>query len=166
MSKNMQRKNQKAFSLIETILYLALFALIISGIVVTMYDLYEVAGRNQSKAMLHEEKDFLSAKIGSTLASINPAKPITPAANTSGASLSETSYDGSTNTISVASGTMLLNAATLNNINVTISNLVFIHTYSGGTNPESIEAGFTISEKAQNGMTISETASTTRYLRK
>jgi Tfp pilus assembly protein PilE len=156
----------KGFTLIETIVYLALFALVISGIVTSMYDLYDITGRNQSKALLQEEKDFLSAKIGMTLQNIDPTKTISPAANSAGAFLSATSFDGTTNTISLASGQLLLNALPLNNTNVTISNLVFIHSYAGGANPESIEAGFTISERAPNGMLVSQSASTTRYLRK
>lgn len=150
----------RGFTLIETLVYLALFALIIGGLVVAAYMLFETSDRNQTKAMMQEEENFLLGKInwalsGASIVSVPVAL-----------SLLVTKYDGTIVTITASDGTMTLNGTPLNNSNVTVSNLVFIRTYAGGTNPESIEAGFTTSAKTPTSIIISEIASTTRYLRK
>jgi Tfp pilus assembly protein PilE len=156
----------RGFTLIETLVYLALFAIMIGGIVSAAYLLFETNDRNQTKAMLQEEKNFVVSKINWALNGVNPALSITPAANTSAATLVVTKYNGTTVTINPSGSTVTFNGTALNNSNVTISKLVFIHTYAGGTNPESIEAGFTITTRTPEGATISQIASTTSYIRK
>lgn len=165
---------KRGFTLIESLIYIALFAILIIGIVLSAFALFESSDRNQTKAMLQEEKDFLTAKINWALSGVNAVSA--PSANASGSTLDVTKYDNAhvkvylsgtdiffaTSTLPVALGTPV----TLNNTNVFLSNLVFIHTYAGGINPESIEGGFTITTKMSNGMSISQTASTTRYIRK
>lgn len=155
----------RGFTLIETLVYLALFALIIGGFVAASYMLFETSDRNQTKAMMQEEENFLIGKINYALSGAQvittPAQPILPAKVTTSASLVVT-----TNTIDLLNGKVRLNPNPISNDNVTVKNLLFIRTFAGGTNPESIEAGFTISAKTSAGATVSETASTTRYLRK
>lgn len=158
--------NNRGFTLIETLVYLALFALIIGGFVAAAYMLFETSDRNQTKAMMQEEANFLVGKLNWVMSGVDSSYAITPSANTSDSTLTVTKYDGSTFTVFRSGSSMQLNGETLNNSNVTISKLVFIHTYAGGTSPESIEAGFTISAKTPTGGTISEIASTTRYIRK
>ncbi len=165
MIKTNLTTRKSGFTLIETIVYLALFAILITGIVSSAFALFETSGRNQSKAMLQEEKDFALGKINYALNGVQ--SPInTPAAGVSGSSLTATKYDGTVSTINLSGSVLMLNGSALTNSNVTISKLVFIHTYAGGANPESVEAGFTIALKSANGATISQTASTTRYVRK
>jgi len=158
--------NRRGFTLVETLVYLALFALIIGGFVAASYMLFETSDRNQTKAVLQQEENFLLGKLNWMMGGVDPSQAITPSANTSGSTLIVTRYDGSPFTVFQSGADMQLNGETLNNANVTISKLVFIHAYAGGTNPESIEAGFTISAKTPTGDTISEIASTTRYIRK
>ncbi len=155
---------QRGFTIIETLIYLALFALIIGGFIVSVYALFASGDRNQTKDMLQEEKNFLVAKINWAMSGAQTIS--SPSAGTSGSILSLTKYDGSTETIALAGTDMKLNGNILNNTNVTISNVVFIHTYSGGTNPDSVEAGFTISARTPQGSLVSQSASTTRYIRK
>jgi prepilin-type N-terminal cleavage/methylation domain-containing protein len=162
----MMRHHTKGFTLIETLVYLALFAIIMGGIVSAAYSLFESGGRNQSKAMMQEEKNFLVAKINSAL---EGAKTISvPAANTSSSTLTVLRYDGSTASIgqTATSGAMWFTSSNnlISNSNVKISKVTFIHRVPGGTNPEYIEAGLTITATIPQGMTISQTASTTRYL--
>lgn len=161
--------NQRGFTLIETLVYLALFTLIIGGFVAAAYMLFETSDRNQTKAMMQEEANFLVGKLNwvmSGMQSVTTPLIVAPATTASDSTLIVTKYDGSAFTVFRSGADMQLNGETLNNSNVTISKLVFIHTYAGGANPESIEAGFTISAKTPTGSTISEIASTTRYIRK
>lgn len=158
----------RGFTLVETLVYLALFALIIGGFVAAAYMLFETSDRNQAKAMMQEEQNFL---IGKILWTLDNARDVV----SGGTSLTVTKYDSSIVRICVsgtdakflagAAGTCAANGAILNNSNVTIDSLSFIH-IGGGANPESIEAGLTISAKTPTGSTISEIASTTRYIRK
>ncbi len=151
------------FSLIETVIYVGLFTLCIGGLVIASYMFFETSERNQTKAMLQEEKNFVSAKIKWTLSG---AKTINlPAIGASGSTLSALNYDGTTHVITLSGTDIKLGATVLNNSNVLISRLVFMHTYAGGTNPESVEAGFTITSKTPDGKTVSEEASTTGFLR-
>jgi len=161
--------SKRGFTLIETLVYIALFALIIGGFVAASYMLFETSDRNQTKAMMQEEENFLIGKINFALSGAqNIAAPfiIAPATTASDTTLTLMKYDGTVVVITLANGTTTYNGQPLNNSNVTVSRLVFIHTYAGGTNPESVEAGFTISARTPTGALVSETASTTRYLRK
>ena len=56
-------KSGAGFTLIEVLVYLALFGLIMSGAVVSAYQMFEASGRNQTRAMIQEEGDFIVAKI-------------------------------------------------------------------------------------------------------
>jgi Tfp pilus assembly protein PilE len=154
----------RGFTLVETLVYIALFGILVGGFVVSAYNLFESNDRNQTKAMLQQEKEFVIGKINWALSS---AKTVTtPAAGASGASLSVTNYDNSVITMGLVSGAVTVGGAPITNSNVIVSNLVFIHTYAGGTNPDSVEAGFTIRAMTPDGKSVTQTASTTRYIRK
>ncbi len=161
-------KCSKGFTLIETIVYLALFSILMTGIIASVYALMESGDRNQTKAMLQEEKEYLLGKLNWALSGAQTVS--TPVAGFSGTSLNIVKYDGTPVTLSRV-GTKMTFKTTgapvdLNNDSVMVTNLVFIHTYAGGANPESVEAGFTLTATSTNGMTITQTASTTRYIRK
>ena len=158
----------RGFTLIETLVYLALFSLIIGGLVISAYGLFESSDRNQTKAMLQEESNFVMAKI---VWAISQAQAICdPAANMSGATLSVAVFGGTCFppdiTIALSESNVQWGIAALNNSNTSVDRLLFIHTYAGGTNPDSVEVGLTISAKTPTGMTITQSASTTRYIRK
>ena len=53
----------KGFTLIETIVYLALFSILMGGAIVAAFNIFESAGRQQTHTMLQEEGNFLIAKI-------------------------------------------------------------------------------------------------------
>src|SRR3989344_2337496 len=102
---------KKGFTLIETLVYLALFALIIGGMVVAAYLLFETSDRYQTRAMLQEEQNFVMAKIMRTL---NNAKDIcAPAVGSPDSSLSVASYGGTCFppdfTVALSSGNITLN---------------------------------------------------------
>ncbi len=160
--------NTRGFTLIETLVYLALFALIIGGFVSAAYMMFETNDRNQTLAMMHEEEDFLLAKITWALRAAenisDPSDPA-PATRTSGSTLTLSLYDGTSATISRSGSDIIYNFVPLNNSNVTISKLVFVRRHESGTNIESIETGFTVSARASNGSIITEIASTTHYVR-
>ena len=160
------KKNKNAFTLIETLVYLALFSFLMTGIIVVVYSIFESSDRNQTKIMVQEEGSFLVAKISWALSGIKSFNVSSPT------DLSVEKYDPSGTTTTVItinlSGTDLnLSRAgnpslPLNNSNVGISNLLFSH----DTNPEYVKADFTVNAKTVNGMPVSQDFSMVKYLRK
>lgn len=148
-------KKQRGFTIIETLIYLALYAIMITGIVSAAYLLFASGDRNQAKAELQEEKNYIIAKINYALSGARVAA-VTPT------TLTIQKYDLSTVVISESGGNMLYNGDRLNNTNTTVSNVSFVT----GSNPDYVEASFKINGATSNGQTISQWATTTSYIRK
>src|SRR6185503_6336526 len=109
----------RGFTLIETIVYLALFSILMTGIISSVYLLFENGDRNQTKAMLQEEKEYLLGKINWAMSGMQIV--VTPGAGLSGTSLNIVKYDGSPVTIGLSGTNMTFTttgpAAVLNNSN-------------------------------------------------
>jgi hypothetical protein len=54
---------QKGFTLIEALLYIALFAIVIGGGMVAVYQIIESTNRTSDKVMMLEEANFIQRKI-------------------------------------------------------------------------------------------------------
>src|SRR4051812_3687096 len=109
----------RGFTLIETLVYLALFTLIIGGFGSASYMLFETNDRNQTKAMLQEEKDFLIGKIEWELSG---AKTVTaPASGIPGPRLMFFKSDGSFVVITSSSTDLTMDDAVLNNANTAVT---------------------------------------------
>jgi hypothetical protein len=170
MKKNAYKNG---FTLIETLIYLALYMIIVFGAVSGVYTIFESNARNQTSAMVEEEGAFMIGKIDWALADAQSVS--IPAAGTTNSQLTVMRYDGKsviialsgTNvTIQDQEGTNALEQ--LNNTNITISNLVFSHTTASqnGISPESIKASFAVSAKTAQGQAFTRDFSTLKYLRK
>jgi type II secretory pathway pseudopilin PulG len=174
-AKPFNKKSGAGFTLIETLVYIALFAILMGGAVAVAYTVFESVGHNQAKQILQQEGDFLIGKIEWALSG---AQTITvPRLDT----LQITKYGSSDiTTISVlenCSGPAIttniflmedISCSQLNNSNVQIKDLKFIYTAASGEgiNPESVSASFVLTTRAENGMLINQNFSTTKYLRK
>ena len=174
----MKYKNN-AFTLIETLVYLALFAILMGGAVAVAYTVFESAGRNQTRETLQQEGDFLIGKIEWVLSGLQRDQITSPSLDSPQSSILQVTKYGSSFTINVlencsesATTNIFLqrdsNCLQLNNSNVQISKLVFNRevTSGGGINPESVSASFTLTARTENGMLIEQKFSTTKYLRK
>ncbi|MGB3922123.1 MAG: prepilin-type N-terminal cleavage/methylation domain-containing protein [Minisyncoccia bacterium] len=160
---------KRGFTLIETLIYLALFAVIMSGILTAVYSISQTSSRNQAKAMMLEEGTFLVGKIDWILSNTRDIMGATGASST----LSVISFDGNVFVIDLLLGEMRLARdfnppQALNNTNVSVENLTFVHTEAtgDGINPESLEASFTLSTRTRDGLPFSQNFSTIKYLRK
>lgn len=164
---------KRGFTLIEALVYIGLFTIVVGGLITASYGFFESLDRNETRAMMQAEQDFILAKIDWALDGASAVSV------PSSSSVSITKWDTSVgNPVQIcAAGTdvrILRGAGTcssagsvLNNSNVTITDLTFIRTVAAGINaPESVEAGFTITATMPNSASISQTASTTRYLHK
>ena len=152
----------RGVTLIETLVYLALFTISIGSLVVAAYAFIESTGRNHTRAMIGEEVSFLTTRIEGILTEIDKAQPILY-----GATLHATTFHHSMISIGLTGKNIWLNSPQniLNNSNVTVQELSFIH--KGGTNatdPERIEFMFTVEAHAPNGMILTDKAKSTVYL--
>ena len=164
-------KSDKGFTLMETLVYLALFSLLFGGAIVSAYNMFEGFSRGQTHIMMQEEGNFLIGKINWA---ISGAKSIEiPATGSNGDTLSVTKWTSSLNPVIIKlNGNDLTISLSgnpeeiLNNTNVSISNLNFRQVYEGGTNPRSVSFEFMLTSRTPNGMLISQKFSATAYIRK
>jgi len=63
----MKQHNSYGVTLIEVLVYLALFSVLIGGIIVSLYSLFMVSDRTGAMNMVQMEGDFLVAKIDALL---------------------------------------------------------------------------------------------------
>ena len=154
------------FTLIETLVYLGLFAIIMVGIVATAYGVFESNGRSQTKTMVQNEGDFMLAKINWALTGATAISVVN-----SPLSLTITRASNPTSVVFDQSGNYLeinrngAGGVNLNNSNVQIQNLSFINA-GHGTPTESVAVSFNLLANTPNGTQYSQNFQTTKYLRK
>ena len=161
--------DRRGFTLIETLVYLALYAIIMTGAITAVYSIFESSARNETIAMIEEEGDFLQGKFEWNIANASSIE----LPESSGSMLTLTLHDGSHVVLS-SSGTNIQiavdggEAEILNNTNVSIPDLAFVHTLpsSDGIDPESIRASCTMQATTSDGHALSRDFSTLKYLRK
>lgn len=152
----------KGFTLIETLVYLALFALIVGGVVASAYALFETSGYNQTASMVLEEQGFVLARFARV---VEAAQSIdSPAAGASGPAMTVTTYDGTMVTMAGSGGTLAFAGQSLSNTNVLVSDVIFTHTSALGA--ESVTFSFTMSAQTPEGRSVRRGASLTEYLHK
>ena len=156
----------------ETLIYIALFGILIGGAVVSVYSIIEGNGRNQTKTVMQQEGDFMVGKINWALSGARTINA--PAVGATDSTLSVTKWDTSTGDpiiIDLNSASMRLKrgsaaADILDNDDVTVDALSFRHVYEGGANPEYVVATFTLSARTPNGSSVTSTFTTTNYVRR
>jgi len=86
-------KQNKGFTLIETIIYIALFSVLIGGGLVTVYELIDGSGKLSAKGTVQEEGNFVLRKLNWALTGASSIT--TPSSGTPPSSiLTVTKYDG------------------------------------------------------------------------
>ena len=163
-------KKSHGFTLIETIIYLALFAIVIGGGMVATYQIIQATDANYNHVVLQEEANFLLRKIdwaltGSTDVSVPSSSVLESTKN----STVYTFNICTTNlTIQTGSGKTCSNSPiTLNSSNVTVSLTPSIPLFQEITvsgKPDELITSFTLTT-VQNGRNATEAFSTTKYLR-
>jgi len=171
-----KRNTQSGFTLIEMVIYVALFAFIMAGALVSVYGILGTSARNQVKAMVQEEGSFLQGKIDWVLSSADSAS-----VSEDGYLMTVVRFDGTQMSIIVSAetGNMSIDRGEgqkdLNNSNVTVSCApalpkvgCFTYTESSGDgiNPKNVEAHFTVNSRTTEGLPYSQDFSTIKYLRK
>jgi len=160
----------RGVTLIETLVYLALFGILMSGGIVAAYNIFQSSDRNSAKILIEEEGDFLLGKINWSLSAISAIN--SPASGSSGSELLVTSTTTGVGTIDIKPDTSLKNITmtragvtqTLNNSNTVVSNILFDHETSAGV--EWITSSFILNTRTADGEAMSQQFQTTKYVRK
>ncbi len=154
--------NQKGFTLIETIIYIALFAIIIGGGMVAAYQIIQATEASNNHIILQEEANFLLRKInwalsqpaigfgiGSSVLTVSSSPPLT--------------FDLDCSNPNACN--LRLNAIILNSSAVKVSSLSFCNTSCvPSITSNGVTTSFTLTTM-QNGRPASQGFSTTKYLR-
>lgn len=161
-------KNNTGFTLIEALVYLALFGILMSGAIIAAYNLFESGARNSAKIIIQSEGDFLLSKVNWALSGISSINA--PLVNTTGSQLLVTAVDPLIGSISIeqaGNNIVIIKSGiteTLNNSNVTIENLTFDYHNKSGV--EWITTSFTLNTKTADGKSLSQHFQGTKYIRK
>jgi type II secretory pathway pseudopilin PulG len=148
----------RAFTLIETIIYIGLLGMLMTGAVLTAYELTQHADVLSAKNTAGEEGNFVLRKIVWALSGAQTVSVPTEW----GSTLSISHYDGTVIDMRVSSGVIQMrengaNYVRITTPNVTVNDLSFHYLPASGNVPAGLAASTTI-----NGLVFS----TTRYLRK
>jgi len=161
----------KGFTLIELIVYLALFSIIMGGAVISVYSMAESSGSNETKIFLLEEGLFLQAKIVWTLSSVDTIHvPILNSTCIIHCSLSIKKQDpdgrlvalthrGNNLVISYDGGEEKI----LNNRNIVVSS-VFVTSAQEGNGKASVLVTFDLSTKDPRGAAVTSSFSVIEYV--
>ncbi len=151
----------RGFTLIEVIIYLALFSVIIGGAMSGVYQLVQSNDANAQKIIVEQEGNFLLRKIDWALS--NVANVTVPAEAASGQTLKIDKVNYTQNPIefNLAGSNLELkkgggSAVALNSSYTLLSDLLFEHLPPSGAKPAAIKTSFKL-----NGQSFS----TTKYFR-
>jgi len=65
--------NKKGFTLLETIIYIALFSVLMAGVIVAVFNIFSSNDRNQISVSIQEEGTFVARKLSWALTSASNA---------------------------------------------------------------------------------------------
>lgn len=129
----------RGFTLLEVLIYLALYCVLIGGAVLAAYNLFEAGGRNETVAMVDEEGQYLTAKIHWALGAEAAQHP---------------AFDVESGTLQLAWGS---------NAPESISNnAVRVSDFSLATTSDTFAASFTLTALTPNGFSYAQAFSTTQ----
>ncbi|HOX30619.1 MAG TPA: prepilin-type N-terminal cleavage/methylation domain-containing protein [Candidatus Paceibacterota bacterium] len=152
----------RGFTLIETLIYLALLSLIFFGLFVSFFAIVEGAGRAAVQNRLQDEGGFLLAKIGWAM---NGAESVVA----DGSGLQVLSAGNTLKIYSCGINNKDLcwqsDNAKLNDSRIELANPVF-NVYSDGNGVESMKASFTLRTRTATGQIVARDFETTEYLMK
>ncbi len=152
-NKKRASHRQAGFTLMEMMIYIALFGIIITGAVVGTYNLLEGSDRNIKATGIQEEGTFLNRKISWALSDATAVS-----VSGGGKTLTITRPDLGTQSPLVISGTgIIINitrgsgiAINLNSDRFQVTNINFIYTPSANGRPPSVQTTFQINGKSFN----------------
>lgn len=150
------------FTLIEALLYIALFAIVIGGGMVATYQIIQATDASINQTILQEEANFLLRKVnwaltGATAITVNPSTLQTTKLISDVSTQLTFALTGTNITLRRGSNSpVILNSSSIQAKNLLFSNI------SGS--PHGVATSFTLTT-AQNGRAATQNFKTTKYLR-
>jgi hypothetical protein len=161
MNKINLKKSELGFTIIETLIYIALFAMVIGGGLTATYQIIQSTEGDNNHVVLEEEANFLLRKINWALTGATSvtqtSSTLTISKNINGANTTLV-FNFSGNELLLTRGTGT--AQPLNSSSLKLSNGAFTKVGTNG-----FSTAFTLTT-AQNGKEATESFSTIKYLRK
>ncbi|MGC9602180.1 MAG: prepilin-type N-terminal cleavage/methylation domain-containing protein [Minisyncoccia bacterium] len=159
-------RHDAGFTLIEVIMYLALFSILMAGSLSAAFALCESSGHERTRALLLEEGNFIIAK---TEWELSGAELVTdPSVGNSGATLSIERVSGYDNTGAPVTNAVVFDPSTLVGGGVSLASVRFYHAADSGigANPESVGISFTLAMRTEQGALMSQSFFSTTTLKK
>jgi prepilin-type N-terminal cleavage/methylation domain-containing protein len=146
---------KRGFTLIETIIYLALFSIVIGGALAATMLLFEGAGRDTAHARLQEEGAFILGKVARTLTGVQTVR--SPLLGYSSTTLSVDKVIGVSADGSLVTVPATVSLEELADPSIAISNAGFYYASSSGMGASiySIGVHFTLSLHTRQGRVVS-----------
>lgn len=159
MKKTLQ--NNAGFTLIETVVYIGLFAILLAGVFVSAFNIIESGGKNQTRLVMKEEGYFILNKINWAISKAGDANIINSADLQTGDF--EFKFDNDKKIITLSeNGNEVIQ---LNNdaVMVTKADFSFIYVEDQG---KGIKYSLNLESKTPNGMAITSYFESITYLHK
>lgn len=158
---------QQGFTLIEVLVYLALFAVILGGVTASVFGIVSGSNRNQARIIIQQEGEFLMGKInwalsGASSLVVNSATQIT--VNKFNYGSNPVIFDLNTNKFRIKQGSNLV--TDLNSDRVRVTGLTFSDIPAQGAKPQGLKTVFTLESLTADGILVNQVFETTKYLRK
>ena len=160
----MTKQKQSGFTLIETLVYLGLFSILMGGSLVCVYGVLETSANTRARSELQEEGDFLIEKFDWALsgASSVVVSPHTISINKYGYGQNPLQFAIAGSNISLQQGSAP--AVLLNARSTQVTSSAFTDIPSTNNIPEGAEFSIALSKNSDNGKTMTQTFSLTKYL--
>ncbi|MEK7546797.1 MAG: hypothetical protein AAB536_01305 [Patescibacteria group bacterium] len=158
------------FTLIETLLYSALFSMVIGFSIIIFYQVLSSESQNRARREVETEADFLMRKITWALSSAQSVSQPAVGATSSVLTLNKYGFSQNPLTFDAYSGTARLSRAagtpvSLTNGSVTVSQLLFSHFPPSGSQTEAVRISISIvASTSENIRKASTTLQNTIYL--
>ncbi len=133
----MANKNQQGFTLIETIIYIALLVLIMSAVMIATYNMIASTDKSQYQSLIHNDGQFIIAKFHSVLNGANSV-------DISGTTLTAHYPAGANRVISLSGNKIQVDGTTLNGDISPIIALSFLPASGSATRPAEVQMQFQI----------------------
>src|SRR5690242_9893092 len=133
--------NNKGFTLIETMIYIALFSVLIGGGMIGAYQIIMSSDSTSAKVIAEQEAVFVIQKINSVLtgATIANPSPTNPGPNLTVTNVTNYSFN-------LVGTHVELNSTIITSENIKISSLSFTKIPGGSTKPDAIRTKFNVTD--------------------
>jgi hypothetical protein len=150
----------RGFTLIETVLYIALFTIVTGGITLSSYMLIASSDALQARAMLVQESRFIMSGIERAI--VESTTIVFPSVGESASMLTLRYAGGEFGAIEQLGTDILMRSEILNNTNTRV---VFFNVLRSSTFPDGVTISITLETRTRTGKILLHRATSSVYMR-